>query len=473
MRDKELDQGKPEEIAESYLDAAALKAGLLEERGPDIFAFWHPTFEEYLAAVKLTTPTSRAKENLLKLRDDPRWREVILLACGYVSNINNDRETVTEIVGALAQPDSHPLEPLLHQHLRLAAACLEDKIRVKQSIVERIIGELAGVVQRQPYELLTEAFIEAVRSVPRHCPSSAMVEVIKPLAKHEDREVQMESARLFSNAVNDNETARAICEQLFDDKEEYYDVRCHAALGLLRAGDYRDEVWKALIHIVTSDFTHLENALEELSALPSQAFNWLHSSLTANNPRRQVEAAKLLKELGQADERVIEALRSLLTAVAPVRASKLLKELVQADKLVVKLVRSVLTFDELSLRVEAPKLLKELGQADEQVIEMLRSCLTADAPRLRVEASKLLVEMAEDDESVVQQMAKIIHPQPWAVLAACQRIVGGQELSRNDCEALAEITRVSDDDTEEQGAARQFLFEWAQRKLEGEKRKEE
>src|SRR5438552_16700577 len=49
---EELGGPKPAETAEAYLDAAARRAGLLEERGPDIFAFWHPTFEGFLAAVK-------------------------------------------------------------------------------------------------------------------------------------------------------------------------------------------------------------------------------------------------------------------------------------------------------------------------------------------------------------------------------------------------------------------------------------
>jgi hypothetical protein len=72
----------PEQTADSYLEAAARRAGILEERGTDIFAFWHPTFEEYLAGVDLTTPSSRAAERLVAVADDPRWREVVLLGVG-------------------------------------------------------------------------------------------------------------------------------------------------------------------------------------------------------------------------------------------------------------------------------------------------------------------------------------------------------------------------------------------------------
>jgi hypothetical protein len=61
---KELDQDDSAELAERYL-AMAASSGLLEERANDIFAFWHPTFEEYLAAVDLSTPTGASIKAIL------------------------------------------------------------------------------------------------------------------------------------------------------------------------------------------------------------------------------------------------------------------------------------------------------------------------------------------------------------------------------------------------------------------------
>ena len=75
LEEMEFDERDPEQTADSYLEAAARRAGILEERGTDIFAFWHPTFEEYLAGVDLTTPSGRAAERLVAVADDPRWRE--------------------------------------------------------------------------------------------------------------------------------------------------------------------------------------------------------------------------------------------------------------------------------------------------------------------------------------------------------------------------------------------------------------
>jgi hypothetical protein len=98
LRDQELDEDEPEATAESYLQAATESAGLLEERGAEVFAFWHATFEEFLAAVALATPIAKAAEYLLPLCDDPRWRETVLLAIGYIGIVHHDAGSATELV---------------------------------------------------------------------------------------------------------------------------------------------------------------------------------------------------------------------------------------------------------------------------------------------------------------------------------------------------------------------------------------
>jgi predicted NACHT family NTPase len=205
---EELGDPKPAETAEAYLDAAARRAGLLEERGPDIFAFWHPTFEEYLAAVNLTTPAHRAKGSLLPLRHDPRWREVILLAVGHLGLIQRDRETASELVRALACDEPDALEPVLHRNLLLAAACVADDVGVKRNVGEEVIVALGKAVHEQPYEQLCKAFVGTVRALPRSRVSKQGIVRLTHLVEHEESEVRMEAARLFSNVSDENAEAR-------------------------------------------------------------------------------------------------------------------------------------------------------------------------------------------------------------------------------------------------------------------------
>jgi hypothetical protein len=244
LRDQELDEDNPEATAESYLNAAADRAGLLEERGKDIFAFWHPTFEEFLAAVELTTPSSRAIERILPLRADPRWREVILLAVGYLGIVQRDRDTATELVEAIWLHDPDPLEPLLSSNLRLAAACIADDVGVKRSLAERVIVRLGEMVQELPYQPFIDVFVQTVRALPRLRPSRVTVTSLKLLAEHHHWEVRLEAVRLLSNVTSENPEALDACRLRLGDDDN--DVQRHAALGLARAGDDRLEVLASL-----------------------------------------------------------------------------------------------------------------------------------------------------------------------------------------------------------------------------------
>jgi hypothetical protein len=404
-----LDDGKPEATAESYLLAAADRAGLLEERGLDVFAFWHPTFEEFLAAVKLTTPTKKAIENLRPPRDDPRWREVIRLAAGYAGIVLRDRNTATEIVEAMAEGDGHTLEPLLHGHLRLAVDCIADDIGVKRGTVEAVVVRLAEAIQTHPYAPMTTAFTETIRSLPRLRLSPETVDSLALLAKHPDSVVRMEATRWISNVVDENANACKFCEELFKDRDP--NVRCHAALGLLRTGDYRPEIWEALARM---DFwfnsTHLKYFPEELASLPRQAFEGLLPVLAAKGS---------------------------------------------------------------AVRLWAAKLLHEWGESDPQLLDALRSWLAAEDPWLRSEAAQLLQEIAEKDDEIAMQMARMIAPDPLESLAACRRITHQEKILANDVAALIEIARIRENDTVQQSTAREWLFEWLWRRLEPKERQEQ
>jgi hypothetical protein len=167
LRDREYAERDAEETAESYLRAAADRAGILEERGQDIFAFWHPTFEEFLAAVELSTPTSRAIGKLLPLADDPRWREVILLAVGYIGVVQRDPDTATDVVRAILKNNVPESEPLLHRRLRLAAACIADDVGVRRSLKEEVIARLLEAVARRPSSQIDDAATQLLASFQR------------------------------------------------------------------------------------------------------------------------------------------------------------------------------------------------------------------------------------------------------------------------------------------------------------------
>jgi HEAT repeat protein len=401
----EYDEDDPGATAESYLNAAANRAGLLEERGPGIFAFWHPTFEEFLAAVELTTPTGKAIERLVPLRHDVRWREVILLSVGYVGIVQRDGDTATKIVEALAESNPNSIEIALHSHLRLAAACIADGVGVRRSLHQRILVKFAGILQRQPYEPFVKAFVDTLRTLPGHRPSGDMVTCLEPLVQHEWRLVRQELARLFSNVVADHPQARTFCSQLLTDND--FEISYEAAVGLVRVGDYRPEVWRALAegHSLVRQIE--PELLEFLAKLPDKAIMELVSLLDADDPQRRVEAAKLLGDIGRLDRPIRQTLVSCLSCDdigVYTAAAEVISDLGLLDEQLVYEFISRLCTDDLWIRARSAEVLSVWGRAEEKVTEGLISCLNANDLDLRAHAAHLLFDLGRADDRTVKAL---------------------------------------------------------------------
>jgi hypothetical protein len=445
LEEREIDAEDPAATAESYLNAAVQHAGLLEERGANVFAFWHPTFEEFLAAVDLAIPTGRCAQRLLSLRDNPRWREVILLAVGYVGIVLHDPETATEVVGAIADAGPPlPTEPLLHSRLRLVAACIADDVEVQRHLVDTIIGRLAEVVNEQPHQPFIEAFVSTARAVSLHRPTSNSVAGIALLTNHSDHNVRIEAAKLLSNACDTNQVAREVCTQLVGSED--ITVRCHAALGLLRAGQYGNHVWAALAKydnpflgttsaVASFLLERSGNVIDNLAAKlevdePSvrhaaakllAASGWtddrltvsLESILAADDPEIRHDAARLLVQMGRATEQAVATLKASLPGVHHVMPDDTVLLLIRTghmDEEVIAAVAAGVILTGLRAlpqtnQVLCQRLLCELGQNDQRIVVRLHDCLVADDPHVRFGAACLLIQMGHADERVVAALA--------------------------------------------------------------------
>jgi hypothetical protein len=69
----------------SFLRVLREDVGLLAARAEGVYGFLHLTFQEYLAARHLVQDLPTAGPKLMDKIDDPRWREPLLMAVGYVS----------------------------------------------------------------------------------------------------------------------------------------------------------------------------------------------------------------------------------------------------------------------------------------------------------------------------------------------------------------------------------------------------
>ncbi len=130
-----------------FLDDVRQFSGLLAERGPDAYGFVHLTFEEYLAARHIIFQGQVNEQKSLELirqhAYDPAWREVILLALGYLGLVANEEEKTALLVRGLLHDESG--EDHRGENIELAGAALKDIGRASvgeecwKEVIERLL----------------------------------------------------------------------------------------------------------------------------------------------------------------------------------------------------------------------------------------------------------------------------------------------------------------------------------------------
>jgi len=124
------------ERAEKLLEHIRYRTGLLLERRPNIFAFAHLTFQEYLSAraVHEGNRLGVDVEKLVNEHGDGRWEEVIALYCGLVPT-PTARDMIERLI---AQPDTDSISTVLAEaYLSSGTELAQDK-KLRWSVLERI-----------------------------------------------------------------------------------------------------------------------------------------------------------------------------------------------------------------------------------------------------------------------------------------------------------------------------------------------
>ncbi|MBI3988398.1 MAG: HEAT repeat domain-containing protein, partial [candidate division NC10 bacterium] len=155
---EEYDGKKEEEatrLAQDFVQLAQEQVGILTERGLRLFAFTHPTLEEYLAA-RYLAGLIEAEEIAQKKIYDPRWEEVLLLTA--VSLTGEKAEGfVLGIYGYKGE-----LDQLLRRSLLLAARCLADEAEVKFAVKKQILDDFFETLLTTPYAFLQEISLNVI-----------------------------------------------------------------------------------------------------------------------------------------------------------------------------------------------------------------------------------------------------------------------------------------------------------------------
>jgi hypothetical protein len=113
--------------------------GLLAEQSAGNYAFFHRTFQEFLAARHLLARPATAAQRIGEKLDDPIWREPLLLALGFVT-INWGRESQLKLLTEVLEIDRQ--DDLIPRATFLLTDALLEIHKVPTEVVEQIVTRL-------------------------------------------------------------------------------------------------------------------------------------------------------------------------------------------------------------------------------------------------------------------------------------------------------------------------------------------
>lgn len=158
-------------IAETFLNFCRFEAGLLSERGVGRFGFFHLTFEEYLAGYAIAhAEDAQEQEQMLQTHwQDPRWREVILLAAGEVGIVMKSKMLTRNLLDTMLALTADDVSDEGKAAI-LAGRALHDigTAAVPRRTVQRIRRELRETMQGWDIELNRSQLVPRITPTVRY-----------------------------------------------------------------------------------------------------------------------------------------------------------------------------------------------------------------------------------------------------------------------------------------------------------------
>ena len=431
----ELDDEHPEKTANAYLDAVTRRSGLMEERATDVFAFWHPSFEEYLAAVQLTLPTARVVESLLPLRDDPSWHEVILLA---VSNLGRTSpEAAGEVLVSLVTKDIPNDEPVCHRMLQLGADCLADGPKVLRSRGEWLIRELVRAMTAHPTTTLTERFRSVVSGQPDLVPRDPdTIQLLVEATRHQDESIRGNCCRFLSRACARDARAAACCRDLAETDDS----------GWVRA--------QAILRLFFASLVTLDDVERIFASISGPASKWVGPPaypplrdllvlLSSRNEQARFRIAAVLLPTSHAKEAALALLWLVTSHDDQIRSGALdllEKERLGSESLAVAM--QVLQVADPDGRCRIARLL--LGSAHERAArDALKELMESADPSVRMTAASLSIGTADEDSAVTVLAGLLSSADPQIVLESAKNCWWTARMP-DAARALARLLRAED-----------------------------
>ncbi len=285
-----LAETESRQAADQFMDLVRLDTGLLVNFGEDEYGFFHLTFQEYLAARRLTRGIHSLRAFLAEHLFDPHWRGVVRLAAAH-QGMKGEQEGSAFVEAVENQ--AHPREAIMHYAFRLAFLCMRMS-RVHFETADRLFEMWVKLYLEEPeLQPALNRLLRQTHGMLRYKPR-ALLPLLDAL-NHEDASVRGKAAEALGN-LKDGAAVPALLTRFREDSQPLVRARAAEALGSLRAGEAVDSLLKALredgAFFVRRQAAQALGNLQDPAALPA-----LLGALRDAEPATRWRAAEALGNL--------------------------------------------------------------------------------------------------------------------------------------------------------------------------------
>lgn len=237
-----MDNQEAEEKAQQWVRLIREVSGLLNERGNEVYGFFHLSLQEYLTARAILRNKLKFKHYVDYYLLDSRWREVFRLAAAHQGSISP--ELGSEVIEQYVQ-HRHPRDVKLHYSFRFAFMCLRET-RVKLDTANQLLKRWIEVFIRFP--ALSPSLVALLSRIglPLRYQHNTLrlLFTAAPRLTTDMRHYAVQALAYLPSPT----TLTLLCEYLRDDPDEPIRISAAMALGMLNDSQAVSELQHSILH---------------------------------------------------------------------------------------------------------------------------------------------------------------------------------------------------------------------------------
>jgi len=455
---RKMDPDEAEAEAEHFLEYIRQNTGVLLERGTELYAFVHLTFQEYFAAWNIYRlcrgDADKVWDAISPCLHDSHWREVILL---LIAKLDDQFDGIgEELIGKILDAET-PYDHLLKRNLLLAGACLADDVVMEAGTYEKILDEIVDMSAFSPYSLQRENAREVSRDLLNSYYKDNVTDRFLRLLSDESSDVRgIAASALGSIGKADDRVVDKLAELLSDS-----DVQMSAASALGSIGKADDRVVGMLVELLSDESSSVRgraaSALGMIGKADDRVAGKLVELLSDEDSDVRGSAASALGMIGKADDRAVDKLVELLSDESSdmrLRAAYALVRIGKADDRVAGKLAELLS--DSNVRWIAAYVLGKIGKADDRVVDKLVELLSDEDSYVRGSAASALGMIGKADDRAVDKLAELLSDESSDVRGIAASALGS--IGKGDDRAVDKLVELlSDEDSDVRGSAASAL----------------